>query len=77
MIYIYIYIYSIFHILTIVFPDTCNVKYLCIFCGSWASEASPTPGCSINISRDIYVYVIAWAGVIFGIYFKSCRYSGG
>ena len=24
-----------------------------------------------------YVYVIARAGVIFGIYFTSCRYSGG
>ena len=28
---IYIYIYSIPHILTIVFPDTSNVKYLPIF----------------------------------------------
>ena len=28
-------------------------------------------------TRDIYVYVIARAGVIFGIYFTSCRYSGG
>ena len=25
----------------------------------------------------IYVYVIARAGVIFGIYITSCRYSGG
>ena len=25
----------------------------------------------------VYVYVIARAGVIFGIYFTSCRYSGG
>ena len=24
----------------------------------WASEASPTLGCSIEISRDIYVYII-------------------
>ena len=23
----------------------------------WASEASPTQGCSIEISRDIYIYV--------------------
>ena len=39
----------------------------------WASEASPTLGCSIEISRDIYiyVYVIARAGLIFGIYFTS------
>ena len=28
-------------------------------------------------SHVIYVYVIARAGVIFGIYFTSCRYSGG
>ena len=27
--------------------------------------------------RVIYVYVIARAGVIFRIYFTSCRYSGG
>ena len=26
--------------------------------------------------RVIYVYVIAQAGVIFGIYFTRCRYSG-
>ena len=24
---------------------------------NWASEASPTLGCSIEISRDIYIYV--------------------
>ena len=30
-----------------------------------------------GISAVIYVYVIARAGVIFGIYFTSCRYSGG
>ena len=29
-----IYFYSILHILTIVFPDTRNVKYLAIFKGS-------------------------------------------
>ena len=27
--------------------------------------------------KGIIVYVIARAGVIFGIYFTSCRYSGG
>ena len=26
-------------------------------CGYWASEASPTLGCSIEILRDIYMYV--------------------
>ena len=25
--------------------------------GDWASEASPTQGCSIEISRDIYMYM--------------------
>ena len=25
---------------------------------NWASEASPTLGCSIEISRDIYMYII-------------------
>ena len=24
---------------------------------NWASEASPTLGCSIEISRDIYIYM--------------------
>ena len=31
---------------------------------SWASEASPTLGCSIEISHDIYIYV----------YIYVCRY---
>ena len=26
-------------------------------CVYWASEASPTLGCSIEISRDIYIYI--------------------
>ena len=26
---------------------------------NWASEASPTLGCSIEISRDIYIYICA------------------
>ena len=25
---------------------------------NWVSEASPTLGCSIEISRDIYIYVV-------------------
>ena len=29
---------------------------LLVFAGNWASEASPTLGCSIEISRDIYMY---------------------
>ena len=28
-----------------------------MYWGNWASEASPTLGCSIEISRDIYIYV--------------------
>ena len=37
------------------------VKYLVIFHAdlcNWASEVSPTLGCSIEISRDIYIYYI-------------------
>ena len=30
-------------------------KHIC----SWASEASPTLGCSIEISRDIYINTMA------------------
>ena len=33
----------------------CNVNHF----SSWASEASPTLGCSIEISRDIYIYICA------------------
>ena len=44
------------------------VKYLVIF------HADP---CNKSYIYIIYVYVIARSGVIFGIYFMSCRYSGG
>ena len=27
------------------------------YVNNWASEASPTLGCSIEISRDIYIYI--------------------
>ena len=30
---------------------------VCRYVTNWASEASPTLGCSIEISRDIYIYV--------------------
>ena len=30
---------------------------------NWASEASPTLGCSIEISRDIYIYVYMYVGM--------------
>ena len=43
-----------------------------------AKQARHSQVCSIeNRGYIIYVYVIARAGVIFGIYFTSCRYSGG
>ena len=29
----------------------------------WASEASPTLGCSIEISRDIYMYICIYVGM--------------
>ena len=44
------------------------VKYLVIL------HADP---CNKSYIYTVYVYVIARAGVIFGIYFTSCRYSGG
>ena len=30
---------------------------------NWASEASPTLGCSIEISRDIYIYIYMYVGM--------------
>ena len=30
----------------------------------WASEASPTLGCSIEISRDIYIYIYMCVSVV-------------
>ena len=30
---------------------------------NWAREASPTLGCSIEISRDIYVYIYVYMSV--------------
>ena len=36
--------------LVIFHADPCNKSY-------WASEASPTLGCSIEISRDIYIFI--------------------
>ena len=38
--------------------DTSSYFLVVTICrSSWASEASPTPGCSIEISRDIYMSV--------------------
>ena len=39
-----------------------NVVVLCELY-NWASEASPTLGCSIEISRDIYIYVVGMSVV--------------
>ena len=33
-----------------------GIPYVYVYC-NWASEASPTLGCSIEISRDIYMSV--------------------
>ena len=30
---------------------------------NWASEASPTLGCSIEISRDICIYICIYVGM--------------
>ena len=35
-----------------------------IFLVNWASEASPTLGCSIEISRDIYMYVCRYVSYV-------------
>ena len=43
--------------LVILHADPCNKSY------NWASEASPTLGCSIEISRDIYI-LIPWLNVV-------------
>ena len=34
---------------------------------SWAREASPTLGCSIEISRDIYIYIYVGMSVVYQI----------
>ena len=31
----------------------------------WASEASPTLGCSIEISRDIYIYIREYGSTLY------------
>ena len=34
---------------------------------NWASEASPTLGCSIEISRDIYIYMyVCMSSIVYG-----------
>ena len=40
---------------------------------NWASEASPTMGCSIEISRDIYMYIIAYYTSKSGIWLVISR----
>ena len=45
--------------------------------GKRAKRARHSQVCSIENRIYMYNYVIARAGVIFGIYFTSCRYSGG
>ena len=54
----------------------CCDNYFSVFAESslllhinWASEASPTLGCSIEISRDIYIYIYIY------IYVCVCRMS--
>ena len=38
-------------------PMVCLQVKCYSFSFNWASEASPTLGCSIEISRDIYIYM--------------------
>ena len=44
------------------YSDTVPLKVKCIY---WASEASPTLGCSIEILRDIYMYVCL-SSIVYG-----------
>ena len=58
--------------------QTMNILYLNFhMCGSsnWASEASPTLGCSIEISRDIYIcmYVCMYVGMSSIVYGKTIQ----
>ena len=48
--------HGVFYILVLICSVVCCV---CVAKSNfnWASEASPTLGCSIEISRDIYMYV--------------------
>ena len=39
------------------------VNFRCTCDTNWASEASPTLGCSIEILRDIYMYVCMYISV--------------
>ena len=40
-------------------PDRSEVVGVAKVVNNWASEASPTLGCSIEISRDIYIYMLS------------------
>ena len=42
---------------------------------NWASEASPTLGCSIEISRDIYIYYIPPPLTVHFSMMRSVRYQ--
>ena len=44
---------------------------------NWRASETNEKLSAVQLRIAIYVYVIARAGVIFGIYFTSCRYSGG
>ena len=51
---------------------SCNGNH---FFGNWASEASPTLGCSIEISRDIYIYYIPPPLTVHFSMTRSVRYQ--
>ena len=40
----------------------CEIHQIKLFQGNWVSEASPTLGCSIEISRDIYICACVCCG---------------
>ena len=43
---------------------------------NWASEASPTLGCSIDISRDIYIYMyVCMSSIVYGKTIQKKSYA--
>ena len=51
------------------------VKSVDLYEHNWASEASPTLGCSIEISRDIYIYYIPPPLTVHFSMTRSVRYQ--
>ena len=44
----------------------CVAHNVCMYTCIWASEVSPTMGCSIEISHDIYMYIYYVCRFVYG-----------